>query len=385
VTGTATEIEISVLTPVLDEERFIRETVARMQAQDFPGRIEFLFMDGRSSDRTREILEHLAISDDRIVVLDNPARHTAAALNIGLRRAQGRYVARMDAHTLYPPHYLREAVRRLERGGTDWVCGPQIPHGVTPWSSRIAAALETSLGVGGSNRFGIGDANEEVEIDTGVFTGVWRYETLARHRGWDEGWPINQDSELAARVFAAGGRIVSLRSLGARYVPRDGLRPLARQYRRYGFYRAKTLLRHPQSARRSMLLAPGLVITAISALVPHRRIARPARLGLLIYLATITRTTARLAKGRPRELVSIEAIFPVMHLSWGAGFLVGLVMNAPRSRRRPRLIDQPLPAADRSPGTPPIDPSRARRCAHGPPRVPPEPDRRGVLRPSESS
>ncbi len=80
---------MSTLTPVLNEERHIRDAVAALQAQDLGGETEFIFIDGRSTDRTRAILEELAGRDGRIGVLDNPARHTAAGLNIGLRAARG--------------------------------------------------------------------------------------------------------------------------------------------------------------------------------------------------------------------------------------------------------------------------------------------------------
>ena len=55
-----------------------------MRGQRYPGRLELLFMDGRSEDGTRAILEELARADDRIVVLDNPHRGIPQALNIGL-------------------------------------------------------------------------------------------------------------------------------------------------------------------------------------------------------------------------------------------------------------------------------------------------------------
>ena len=66
--------------------------------------------------------------------------------------------------------------------------------------------------------------------------------------------------------------------MAARYAPRAGLRGLARQYWRYGQYRAKTAGRHPDALRRSNVLAPGLVAVAASGAVPLR-ITRPARAG----------------------------------------------------------------------------------------------------------
>src|SRR5919202_4839125 len=108
----AAPVLASVLIPVLNEERHIRETVAAMQAQRVDGPVEFLFMDGRSDDATRAILDELAREDPRIRVIDNPGRGIPQALNVGLRHARGEYVARMDAHTHYPPRYLARGVER---------------------------------------------------------------------------------------------------------------------------------------------------------------------------------------------------------------------------------------------------------------------------------
>ena len=138
-------MDVSVLIPVLDEAAHLREAAARMTAQDFAGDVEFLFIDGGSEDASPAILRELAEADPRIRVLANPDRRTPFALNIGLRAARGEFVARMDAHTRYPPSYLRLGVERLRRGGAVSVSGPQIAAGDgQAWSDRVALALSTS-------------------------------------------------------------------------------------------------------------------------------------------------------------------------------------------------------------------------------------------------
>lgn len=323
----ADAVDVSVVIPVLNEEAHIRETAAAMLEQRFTGEIEFLFVEGRSSDRTRAVLEELAERDRRVRLLDNPARRTPNALNIGLRAARGKFVARMDAHTYYPPEYVARGVERLRRGDVEWVSGPQVADGNGRWSRRVTLALGSRLGVGGSSKWLV---ERETELDSGVFAGVWRRSTLEGLGGWDEGWPANQDSELAARVLGAGGRIVCLPELGARYVPRDTLRGLARQYRRYGFYRAKTSRRHPHSMRRSHLLPPGLVLTLLCALLAPPSLRRPARGALAVYAASVVAASVRSAgRGRAADAVALPAVFATMHLAWGVGFLVGCVRFGP--------------------------------------------------------
>src|SRR3954465_9091939 len=336
------KVDASVLVPVLNEEAHIREAVDAMCAQDFDGEIEFLFMDGGSTDGTRAILEELAVADPRIRVLDNPGRTTPHALNVGLAAARGEFVVRMDAHAFYPPRYIAAGVERLQRGGVEWVAGPAIPRGTGRWSKRVALALNSGLTTVGSRKWRAGadgGAGDEVELDTGVFAGVWRRSTLDRYGGGGTGWPINQDSELAARVLADGGRIVLLPEMGAEYVPRDNLKGLARQYWRYGIYRGKTSRYHANSLRRSQLVAPGLALAVLAALGGPRVLRVPARLAVASYAASLAAVSVRVAEpGEERDAAALPVVFAIMHLTWGFGFLWSVVRFGPPLAALARLV-----------------------------------------------
>jgi succinoglycan biosynthesis protein ExoA len=310
-------VDVSVLIPVRDEAAVIRDVARAMLAQRFEGDVEFLFVDGRSEDATPRILRELAAADPRVRVLDNPAKRTPQALNLALREARGAVIARMDAHTRYPPDYLARGVERLERGGVASVSGPAIAAGDGRWSSRVALALATRLGTGGADwRHG---ADTEFEVESG-FAGLWRRETLERHGGWDEEWVNDQDSELAARIRKAGGTIVCVPAMAAAYLPRDSVPGLAEQYHRYGFYRVKTALRHPETMRRSHMLAPGLVLAAAAAVAAPRPVRAIARAGLAAYAGAVAVESVRAAG---RDAPAVAAVFATMHLAWGVGFLRG--------------------------------------------------------------
>lgn len=325
-------VDVTVLVPVLNEERYIEETARAMLAQSFDGELEVLFIDGGSEDATRAVLERISEEDARVRVLDNPERRTPNALNVGLSAARGEYVARMDAHSWYPPTYLADGVRRLQKGDVDWVTGPAIPRPAGRWSRRIALALGTPLlGQGGSRKWLADPAGgaEEVELDTGVFAGVWRRSTLERHGGWDEGWPVNQDAEMAARVLAAGGRIVCVRALAAQYAPRESLAGLARQYWRFGYYRVKTTRRHPSALRRAHLLPVALVASVLTAVLPGLP-GWLARRGLVAY-GVVMGAGSGFAPGRPQpaDVAALPVVFATMHVAWGMGFLAGCVRMGP--------------------------------------------------------
>jgi hypothetical protein len=241
----------------------------------------------------------------------------------------------MDAHTWYPATYLADGVARLSQGDVAWVSGPQLPIGRGRWSRRIALALTTPLGVGGAafRR----NLREEIEVDSG-FTGLWRRDFLQEIGGWDEGWPINQDGEMAARVRAMGKRIVCVPSMAAHYIPRESLGLLAKQYWRYGQYKAKTCRRHPDAMRRSQVLPPLMVVAGLAAAMPGRH-ARAARLASLTYAAAVAVCADSAARrAGAGERWGIAAALATMHASWGAGFLVGCLRFGPPLRGLAKVI-----------------------------------------------
>jgi succinoglycan biosynthesis protein ExoA len=355
-------VDCSILMPVLNEAAHIVASVSAMRNQRFDGTLEFLVADGGSNDSTREILSELAREDSRLRVFNNPGRIASSGLNVGLRNARGRWVARMDAHTEYPEDYVALGVQRLQHGGTRWVSGPPIARGRGRVSGAVTLALRSRLGRGASRKWASErDAGgEEYELDAGVFAGVWERETLLAYGGWDERWVCNQDSEMAGRFLARGEPLVCLPAMAAWYVPRDSLSGLWRQYLRYGEFRERTAVRHPHTLRRSHLFAPALVLGLVgAAIAPGRRIRAALRLALCAYsalLAGASLSVADAARDRT-EVLLVPPVLIVMHLGHGVGMwrgaaryglplsalarIVGLGSVAARLTPRPEAVFAP--------------------------------------------
>ena len=326
-------IDCSVLVPVLDEESHIADSIAAMREQHFSGQLEFLLVDGGSTDGTRAIVERLAREDPRIHLLENPRRTTPCGLNVALAHARGRWVVRMDAHTRYPPDYIALGIQRLAQGDTRWVSGVTLATGSGRVSRAVALALRTPLGRGGSRKWAAepGGSGAEHDLDSGVFGGVWERATLLEYGGWDEHWTRNQDSEMAGRFLARGERLVCLAEMAAQYTARSSLGALWRQYLGYGEFREKTAVRHPHTMRRSHLLAPAVVMSGVAAVAAPRPVRRLARVGLAAYLAALGWAGARAvpqAESKPDALL-VPAVLATMHVAHGTGALRGMRRNGP--------------------------------------------------------
>src|SRR5258708_5021346 len=114
---------VSVIMPVLNEERHLAAAVDRVLAQDYPGDLELILAIGPSKDRTQEIADGLAAADPRVRSVPNPTGRTPAALNAALGQAKHGIVVRVDGHGELAPGYIATAVRLLEETGAANVGG----------------------------------------------------------------------------------------------------------------------------------------------------------------------------------------------------------------------------------------------------------------------
>ena len=334
-------VAVSVLMPVRNEERSVAGAIRSVLDQTLAD-LEILVIDGASDDGTASVVAELAREDARVRLLDNPDRTIPHALNIGLRAARGRYVARVDAHASVSVDYLERGVAALE---TDRevasIGGRRIGVGDAPTARCVAAALSSPFGVGNSvNHYG----GEPQDTDHASFA-VSRVDVLRSIDGWDENLLVNEDVDLDHRIGLAGFRIRYDPQMEIFWHVRRTVRDLARQYRRYGRGKAAMVRKNGRSAvRLRHLVAPALVAwiggAAIVAVSGHPRIAAGLVAPYGVGLVGATAVTMRKGYGqeslRPAPLVGA---FAAMHLGWGLGFLEGYLLRltpAAASGRDPR-------------------------------------------------
>jgi cellulose synthase/poly-beta-1,6-N-acetylglucosamine synthase-like glycosyltransferase len=285
-------------------------------------RLEILVIDGMSIDRSRAIVKDCARRHPLVKLLDNPKCIQAAALNIGIREANGDVLVRMDAHTLYAADYVRQCVELLETSEAVSVGGVQSTVGTDYTSSAIAVAVTTPFGIGDASfRY----ASRRTWVDT-VYLGAWYRSTLEAAGGFNEEWVVNEDYELNYRLRKAGGRILVSPEIKSWYVVRPSLKALARRYFRYGFWKVKTLVAHPDSLRWRQLVPPLLVVALLTSVGMLSAGWRLAVVMPVLYLFACLAAAVRTASGRGWKYLPLLPIaFATIHISWGTGFLVGLV------------------------------------------------------------
>lgn len=330
---------VSIVIPCRNEAEYIGPLLESILANDYPrDRLEVLVVDGMSDDGTRDVIASYAGRHPSIRLLDNPKRITPHALNLGITRAGGAIIMRMDAHASYPPTYVGDLVEWLDRTGADYVGGAWVtlPGDATPTARAIAAVLAHPFGIGDS-RYRLG-TNEVREVDSLPF-GCFRRELFERLGLFDEELVRNQDEEFSFRVIRAGGRVLLVPGVVCSYYARRSLRQVGRMFYQYGLFKPLVALKIGRIMTLRQVV-PGAFVLSVLLTVLAAPWSAAARALAAVILGTYLAVSAgcALALGRrhgARVGLAAAAVFSVVHVCYGYGFLRGAAALVGRSRDRP--------------------------------------------------
>lgn len=310
------ENSVSVILPVLNEEKYLAATLAAITGQDFKGDLEIILALGPSKDQTNAIAAQLAQQDSRIKLIQNPSGKTAAALNAAIAAAIHPIIVRVDGHAHLPKDYIRIAVKTLLETGAVNVGGIMAAQGETLFEKSVALAMRSPVGVGGS-RFHTG--GEAGPTDT-VYLGVFLKSAIDAIGGFDPAFIRAQDWELNFRLRKNGGVVYFQPDLHVTYRPRSSVRALAKQYFEYGRWRREVMRTHPGTINLRYLAPPvtlaistvgffaGLLFSSIFLIAP------------IGYLVGVVVSGVIVGKSFATKLM-LPIVLLTMHMSWGLGFL----------------------------------------------------------------
>jgi glycosyltransferase involved in cell wall biosynthesis len=316
--------KVSVIMPVLNEERHLSAAVNAILNQQHDGEIEVILALGPSTDGTDSIAKALCESDSRVRLVANPSGQTGEALNVALAASSNPVVVRVDAHGEVEPGYIRHGVMELHKTGADNVGGVMAARGESAWEIATALAMTSRLGVGNA-AYHVGGSEGP---SASVYLGCFRRSALDRVGGFDSAFKRAQDWELNHRIRSSGGLVWFTPKLQVKYRPRPNAIALARQYFQYGTWRRALVRKYPETKSLRYLAAPLLVgaLMFLTFCIAVGLWFRPLMwLGLAgwgCYL--IGEAVAGLYVAR-KQTLAIKLLTPValmtMHLAWGLGFI----------------------------------------------------------------
>ena len=307
---------VSVVLPILNEERFLADAISAILAQKYAGKLEVILALGPSRDKTEEIARELAAKDARVVLVASPTGRTAAGLNLAIAKAQYSIICRIDGHAQISDTYIAQAVATMRATGAVNVGGVMAAEGQNSFERAVATAMRSPLGVGGA-RFHVG--GKAGPADT-VYLGVFDRAALQAAGGYDERFTRAQDWELNFRLRQAGGVIWFDPALVVTYRPRPNFKTLAKQYFEYGRWRRAVIRSHKGTVNYRYLAPPIAVVISALSLIAGLVVNPIGFIPVALYV--VGNISGSLVIGKSwSERIRLPAVLATMHFSWGIGFL----------------------------------------------------------------
>ena len=308
---------LSVICPVLNGEKYITDNILTFFINSKIQEKELLIIDGGSNDRTIEIVTDWCQKYSNIKLIHNPHKYVPYALNIGIKESNGQFISRLDVHTVYPKNYFEKCIELSKTINADNIGGTIISCGVSICGKAIAHSM--------SSLFGVGNSTPRIKdydgyVDSIAF-GFWDKQVFDKYGFFDETLIKNQDEDHNYLIIENGGKVYQSSKIKTYYFVREKIIDFIKQMFYYGFYKPLVLVKNISRIKIRHII-PSLfsvyIFTLFFNLNPFWLIPLYSYL-LLNILFSIINTENILTK------IICIIIFPIMHLSYGIGFILGLI------------------------------------------------------------
>lgn len=320
-------MRISITIPCRNEVNYIEECIIAIYQCELPeaAEIEVFVVDGMSDDGTRELVQQLMSKYQGLHLIDNFRKLTPFAFNLGIE-AGGKvdFVQIVGARHILSKNYLRECIQRLSSDHECWCAGGRIINEYTSEEGElISRAMSTSFGMGIGNfrtldRSGYTDTVTSPMYPSKVFENIGYF---------DEALIRNQDDDFNYRVTKGGGKIYFIHEISLKYYVRANTKGLWRQFFQYGYWKVYVNRKHKAITTLRQLVPPGFVFYLLAlpfTFFISLKAAAFTSIPLLLYGLLNLIVSGKNAKSLV-EIFKLFGIFWILHLSYGFGYLRGIL------------------------------------------------------------
>jgi len=319
---------VSIVIPCRNEERLIGRCLDSIIANDYSkNRLEVLVIDGKSEDKTRDIVREYTRKYSFIRLFNNPKKITPVAMNIGIKKSHGELVLIMGAHSKINEDFILRNAESLRKYDVDCIGGISkvLPSNDTLIAQSIALVFSCPFGVGNAY-YNIG-VKKPIFVDT-VSRGCYKREVFKKIGLFDENLVRNQDDEFNFRLIKNGGKILLVPEIVSYYYARRKLSQLWRQYFQYGYFKVRVAQKIGAIFTWRQLI-PAIFV---GSLILTGAMSFFSKFSLWLFLFIVVSylfanfgfSLSIAIKKRLRLFLALPVVFATLHFSYGVGYLKGI-------------------------------------------------------------
>lgn len=193
---------ISIIVPVYNTEVYLLECIESILQQNLRN-IEIIAINDGSTDSSPQLLNFIASTDSRIIVINKPNGGISSARNLALKYATGDFVLFIDSDDLLVPDSLEQILMIATANDADIVCfGYQKLYKNTPKKSFLSSDSTYTKQISKQEFFQLCfDTNYKTNCSNGAYTWARLYKrSIVDSLTFDEQWTFYEDMDFFSRL-----------------------------------------------------------------------------------------------------------------------------------------------------------------------------------------
>ena len=320
-------IDFSFIIPLRNEEKFIKPCLDSLLKLDYPkSKYEIVIAEGKSTDKTRAIINDYSKNHKLIKIYNNTSGNTAIGRNVCVTKSQGKYLINYSGHVTVNPDFLKILKQEVTK-----IKGKVVGLGISNISKsqknqslfvKISNASFDSF-MGGSGLFLQNTKfNEERLVEHMAFV-VYKTDIFTELGIFDNEFWSGQDSEFNYRLKTKGYKLLYTPKLCIFHNKRQTPKKTFQQLYRYGIARLKIIRKYRKSMKLHYLIPSGFVLGWLGIIILTLLSYIPLFVPLILFaLYCLICFITTKSKSLIVKLGSIP-FYLMLNFSYGLGFIRG--------------------------------------------------------------
>ncbi|MCU1477223.1 MAG: glycosyl transferase family 2 [Subtercola sp.] len=331
---------ITAILVVRNDRATLQPAIDSLLAQNYASDLDIVIALAPNTDGTTELVAGITAANPRIAVIEIASSSLVVGLNEAIAAARTSLIVRVDPRSVLPHDFALKAVRAMARTDAGAIVGQTTPVGVTPFERAVARGIQHPFGLA---RDPLTQHSGEAQIQSATahvirrrtFIEVGLYDEEIRH---GQGWQLNE------RLREAGHTVWFTPELQYDYRPASRPVVLTRTLFAEALWRGEFGRAFPQEKVLRFLLPSIIVVATIVGFIIGAigffgviagALGAAAVVSLVLFallvipvvyvLGTIVLAIETMVRADARTGLWFAVALPLIHFSWGFGFIAGFV------------------------------------------------------------